>query len=624
MKNDIEDSFANLFIMADWYEVLEKGVGLFKRTVSVLMLSLLVVSALALAVNVQPVTGIGSAHVRADGSIDSRAAPTRRNTVGAFSVPPQTEWNKTYGGTGGDYAYALVQTADGGYALAGSTTSFGAGGGDAWLVKTDASGNMQWNKTYGGPNNDWAYALVQTSDGGYALAGWTASFGAGFYDCWLVKTDASGNMQWNKTYGGTLQDGAYALVQTADGGYALAGETQFFVPNQLDFWLIKTDANGNALWNKTYGGTGGDYAYALVQTADGGYALAGGTNSYGAGNGDAWLVKTDSSGNMQWNKAYGGTGWDEAYALVQTGDSGYALAGYTTSFAIGYFDFWLVKTDANGNALWNKTYGTMGSDKAQALVQTTDGGYALAGWEGFSNESFGAGVFDFWLVKTDSSGNMQWNKAYGGTGWDEAYALVQTGDSGYALAGYTNSSGADLYDFWLVKLGPEVGFHDIASTNVASSKTVVGQGFSATISVTVANQGGYTETFNTTAYANTTIIASQNVTLPAGNSLTVMFTWNTTGLAYGNYTLSAYAWPVPGETDTADNNYTYGLVLVTIMGDVDGNGTVNVLDAIDLSNSFGKSTGQAGFNANADFDDNGIVNILDAITLANHYNQHYP
>jgi hypothetical protein len=327
---------------------------------------------------------------------------------------------------------------------------------------------------------------------------------------------------------------------------------------------------------------------------------------------------------MQWNKAYGGTGWDEAYALVQTGDSGYALAGYTTSFAIGYFDFWLVKTDANGNALWNKTYGTMGSDKAQALVQTTDGGYALAGWEGFSNESFGAGVFDFWLVKTDSSGNMQWNKAYGGTGWDEAYALVQTGDSGYALAGYTNSSGADLYDFWLVKLGPEVGFHDIASTNVASSKTVVGQGFSATISVTVANQGGYTETFNTTAYANTTIIASQNVTLPAGNSLTVMFTWNTTGLAYGNYTLSAYAWPVPGETDTADNNYTYGLVLVTIMGDVDGNGTVNVLDAIDLSNSFGKSTGQAGFNANADFDDNGIVNILDAITLANHYNQHYP
>jgi len=193
-------------------------------------------------------------------------------------------------------------------------------------------------------------------------------------------------------------------------------------------------------------------------------------------------------------------------------------------------------------------------------------------------------------------------------------------DSSPAVAGgvvYVGSLNGKVYAFGAVA-------HDVAVTNVASFTTVVGQGSIVKINVTVANQGSYTDIFNTTAYASATIIASENVTLPAGNSTTVMFTWNTTGFAYGNYTISAYAWPVPGETYTADNNFTYGLVSVTIMGDVDGNCNVNVLDAIDLSTSFGKGIGQAGFNPNADFDDNGIVNILDAITLANHYNQHYP
>ena len=148
------------------------------------------------------------------------------------------QWNKTYGGTSYDWAYALVQTSDGGYALAGRTASFGAGGDDFWLVKTDSAGNMQWNKTYGGTNDDMAFALVQTSDGGYALAGYTTSFGAGGLDFWLVKTDSAGNMQWNKTYGGTNNDMAFALVQTSDGGYALAGYTASLASG-LDFWLVK-------------------------------------------------------------------------------------------------------------------------------------------------------------------------------------------------------------------------------------------------------------------------------------------------------------------------------------------------------------------------------------------------
>ncbi len=260
-------------------------------------------------------------------------------------------WNETYGGASYDTARSVVRTSDGGYALTGSTGSFGVGGTDFWLVKTDPAGNAQWNKTYGGTglSLDDAYALVQTSDGGYALAGYTNSFGAGDYDFWLVKTDSSGNAQWNKTYGGTSVDCAYALVQTSGGGYALAGITNSFGAGSWDFWLVKADSLGNAQWNKTYGGTTDDYANDLVQTSDGGYVLTGETGSFGAGGGDSWLVKTDSAGNMMWNKTYGGINTDGAYALVQTGDGGYALAGYTRSYGAGNSDFWLVKTDANGN-----------------------------------------------------------------------------------------------------------------------------------------------------------------------------------------------------------------------------------------------------------------------------------
>jgi predicted secreted protein len=311
--------------------------------------------------------------------------------------------NKTYGGTGYERASALVQTADGGYALAGWTESLGGGGFNFWLVKTDAVGNEQWNKTYGGTDDDLAWALVQTADGGYALAGYTFSLGAGDSDFWLVKTDSAGNEQWNKTYGGTSIEEAWALVQTADGGYALGGWTFSFGFGGGDFWLVKTDSAGNEQWNKTYGGESYDQAFTMVQTADEGYALAGQTQSFGAGGPmDFWLVKTDAAGNEQWNKTYGGTDDEEVHALVQTADGGYALAGETWSLGGGGFNSWLVKTDAVGNEQWNKTYGGTEADWAEALVQTADGGYTLAG----VTDSFGAGWDDFWLVVTDPDGNL--------------------------------------------------------------------------------------------------------------------------------------------------------------------------------------------------------------------------
>jgi hypothetical protein len=395
-------------------------------------------------------------------------------------------WTRTYGGPYTDWAYSVIQTSDGGYALAGHTNSYSAGGQpDAWLVKTNSSGNMQWNKTYGGSGADWAYSVIQTSDGGYALAGSTNSSGAGEADFWLVKTDSSGNMQWNKTYGGTSYDWAHSVVQTTDGGYALAGGTTSFGAGEADFWLVKTDSSGNMQWNKTYGGPKFDFAQSLIQTSDGGYALAGYTYSYGAGDYDFYLVKTDGSGNMQWSKTYGGTKTEVAYSVVQTTDGGYALAGETDSYGAGNYDFWLVKTDSSGNQQWSKTYGGASDDVVFSVIQTSDDGYALLGY----TYSYGAGDSDFWLVKTDSSGIVQWLQTYGGTGSDSGQSLVQTSDGGYALAGATNSYGGGDFDFWLVKtdkfgaIAPELAISTSANPNVVYS------GETSTIKVSATSSG---------------------------------------------------------------------------------------------------------------------------------------
>jgi hypothetical protein len=354
-------------------------------------------------------------------------------------------WSKTYGGTGEDIGYGqVIQTSDGGYAVSGYTDSFGAGGSDFWLIKTDADGNMQWNKTYGGALDEVSGGMCQTNDGGYAMAGYTKSFGAGGQDFWLVRTGANGNAYWAKTYGGTGDDYAIYVIQSVDGGYVMSGYTNSFGAGGYDAYLVKTDASGNMQWSKTYGGNGTDYGYGVVQTSDGGYAISGYTTSNGTNKEDAWLIKTDAAGNMQWNKTYGGTGTDEALGIVQSSDGGYAIEGYTNSFGAGSMDFYLVKTDAAGNMQWNKTYGTTAMELAIHGMQTADGGYAIIGITMAHGQ-------DFLLVKTDASGNLQWNMTYGGTGAENGYALLQTSDGGYVLTGNTNSFGAGGNDVWLVK-----------------------------------------------------------------------------------------------------------------------------------------------------------------------------
>jgi len=388
-----------------------------------------------------------------DGIVDIRGKTTasggaNQRYIGLISG---ALWTRTYGGTGDDFVNSVVRADDGGYALAGGTWSYGGPTEAFWLVKTDSAGNQLWNKTYGG-DNDECYSMVQTSDGGYALAGRTH---LGNSDFWLVKTDSTGYMEWNKFYGGTGSDEANSLIQTSDGGYALAGQTVSYGANYIaiDYYLVKTDASGNMQWNKTYGGGNWDRARSMIQTSDGGYALAGDTGFYSADDSDIWLVKTDSFGNQLWNRTYGGAGDDECSSIVQTQDGGYAFAGFTYSSGAGLADIWLVKTGSSGAAQWNKTYGGTHYDGSYCVLQTPDGGYALAG----DTESFGAGDGDFWLVKTDSTGNMQWNKTYGGTGDERAKSMVQIGDGGYAFVGYTDSFGAGSGDFWLVKTEVESG-----------------------------------------------------------------------------------------------------------------------------------------------------------------------
>ena len=475
-----------------------------------------------------------------------------------YECPSTTpiEWNRTYGGVDGDSARYVQQTSDGGYIVAGATRSFGAGKADFWLFKIDCYGNVEWNKTFGGPELDAARSVQQTSDGGYIAVGVTHSFGDWLYgDCWLIKTDANGDMVWNKTYGGASWEDATSVQQTSDGGYIVAGCTASFGAGSFDYWLIKTDANGNVVWNNTYGGIDADAADYVQQTSDGGYVMVGSADSFKTGmfDGEIWLVKTDEYGNVSWSWLSGWPDWDFAYSAQQTEDEGYIIAGTKFSSYDTRYDIWLIKIDANGTLEWDEVYARRGrsEDVAYSVQQTTDGGYVIAG--GWGN---------FWIVKTDASGNMEWNKSFGGAESENAYCVSQTNDGGYLAAGYTESFGFGRDgspDAWLVKFFP---FHDVAITEVSPASNVVPTGFSLNISVTVANHGDFVEAFNVTACANGTVVGEQEATLAFGESVILPFSWNTSGFSLGNYTISAYADPVANETKTDDNTYVDGAVTV--------------------------------------------------------------
>ena len=357
-------------------------------------------------------------------------------------------WIRTFIGNEGQ---SLIQTTDGGYAIAGTATPGPTP--DFCLVKTDATGYLLWNKTYNGGEGDWTPSLIQTSDGGYAMAGFT-TVGAPpnmNLNMWLVKTDADGNYQFDVDYGGSKDDGAYSLIQTSDGGYAMAGSYK-----SLEYsgaYLVKMLGNGGLMWSQLYGGSG-DYATSLIQTSDGGYAMVCHDASL---NSQAYLIKTDANGIQTLKVPYAAN--SELNSLMQTIEGGYVLAG-SIRYPDQSYDAYIIKTNSNGVTEWSKTYGIPGvSEQAYSVIQTyPDRGYAWAGSKFYQNR-----IDAFCFVKTDTSGNTQWERLYkgalSGSDYPITYAksLIMTIDGGFAMAGTAMFSQTSEQRICLIKVDYEDG-----------------------------------------------------------------------------------------------------------------------------------------------------------------------
>ena len=433
--------------------------------------------------------------------------------VADSNPPPETEWENSFGGSDFEFAESVRQTADGGYIIAATTLSYGAGLYDLYIVKTDASGNKTWEKTFGGSDYDYARSAEQTTDGGYIIAGGTKSYGAGQADFYLVKTNASGNMEWEQTIGGSGYDHAHSVQQTTDGGYIIAGETTSYGAGQADFYLVKTNASGNKTWDKTFGGSDYDQAYSVQQTADGGYILTGATVSYGVG-GDVYLVKTDASGNKEWEQTFGDGDCEYAESVRQTADGGYIIVGTTYSYDVDG-DVYLVKADASGNKTWEQIIDSGSWDDGFSAQQTTDGGYIIAGDTGSDDENG-----DAYLIKTDASGNIEWEQTIGGSDYDCSRSAQQTTDGGYILVGDTASYGAPEGDVYLVKVSPW--------TNTPAGSNVTVSLESGTVTFPTVNESGTTTM--TTSTENPVEPTPSDFYVIEGNFYDITTTANYSGL----------------------------------------------------------------------------------------------
>ena len=393
----------------------------------------------------------------------------------------QSLFAKTYGGASTDYADypgTIIQTTDGGYAVAGYTRSFDEDDGDFFVLTMTPDGILAWARGFGGTTkNDRAYSIVQAADGGYAVVGRTQSFGAGLDDFLVLRLTPGGAISWDRVIGGPGYDYGYSVVQAADGGYVIAGATSSFGAGAYDCLVLGLATDGSLARARTFGGTSDDGAWSMIRTADGGYAVAGYTNSFGAGSSDLLVLKLSSDGGLQWAKTFGGTGPEFAYSIVQATDGGFAVAGFTSSFGAGGWDFLVIKLDPDGSLQWARTFGGANWDYGYSVAQTTDGGYAVAG----ATLSFGAGQYDCLVIKLAPDGSQQWARTFGETGNDEGHSISRTTDGGCVVAGYTSSFGAGGSDVLVLRLSSDGNYTDCVETCFPTTTTPALSTFSPSV-----------------------------------------------------------------------------------------------------------------------------------------------
>jgi hypothetical protein len=375
-----------------------------------------------------------------------------------FSQPGT--WVAVYGGTQYDRGKGIAQTTDNGYIVCGSTSSYGSGTTDFYLLKIDSAGKFQWENTFGGPNIENAFSVQQTSDSGFVLSGYSNSFGSGNYDAFLVKTNSLGVLQWERSFGSSDWDFIYWAEQTADGGYILAGESYSF-GNSTQAWLVKTDANGDTLWTRTFGTQGADVFKEVHQTADKGF-LAGGTTTTDAGDQDFFLVRTDSAGTKKWERSFGGTGNDICNSVAVCADGGFLMGGYATISGVNKISY--TKTNSAGDPLLTKVDTFDAGSKSISRIRETFDGMIIT----LINSNVGGfGGQEIFLDKWNGPWN-QWVRTFGGTYDEEGYDLVQTADSGFALVGYTETFGKGPDNIFIVKTASDGHYNPVNNIYVGT------------------------------------------------------------------------------------------------------------------------------------------------------------
>jgi hypothetical protein len=367
-----------------------------------------------------------------------------------LSLHAQITFQRTYGGAGRSIGYSVQQTRDGGYIVAGQTTPLvtvwpgvhlGSIWPDALLIKTTAHGETLWTRTYGGSRYDIAKSVRQTADGGYVVAGETNSFGAGESDIYLIRTDAHGDTLWTRTFGGEDGEDCNCVQQTTDGGYIMTGSAGYIRAgggHDVTVHLTKADGNGRMVWMRTYVGAGPEDGHSVQQTADGGFIVAGyAWGPLGAGSDDVYLIKTDSIGDTLWTRTIGGSSWDMGHSIQQTADGGFIIAGETQSLSPGRSAAYLVKTDAAGHAEWTRAYGGPNGTEAHSIGLTADGGYIVVGLMYEPPKSSAV-----YVVKAKANGDTAWTRTFHGSG--HGYSVQQTRDGGYVIAGSAGGGGVLL------------------------------------------------------------------------------------------------------------------------------------------------------------------------------------